>query len=316
MAPAPGVAGGAGSGPRAVLVTGGAGFIGTAVVRALRAAGHRVTVVDQSPPRDPEVTGIVGDLQDPDVRCAAVAGGTDAVVHLAAATSVVGSISAPDRVFADNVAVTAALLELARVRGVPQFVLASTNAVVGSAADGVITERSPLRPLTPYGGTKAACEMLLSAYGGSYDIAPCVLRLTNVYGVGMSNKDSIVARLVRAALSGATLQIYGDGDQRRDFIHVDDVAAAIGLAVEDAWTGTVVVGSGASTSVLELVDAVRRACATALPVEHVPARDGEMRAVDVDTDRARALGFDPRVTLDEGLASLWREVRETWDRRS
>jgi UDP-glucose 4-epimerase len=316
MTPASGVAGGVGSGPRAVLVTGGAGFIGTAVVRALRAAGHRVTVVDRSPPRDPEVAGVVGDLQDPDVRCAAVADGTDAIVHLAAATSVVGSISAPDRVFADNVAVTAALLELARVRGVPQFVLASTNAVVGSAADGVITERSPLRPLTPYGGTKAACEMLLSAYGGSYDIAPCALRFTNVYGVGMYNKDSVVARLMRAALSGATLQIYGDGDQRRDFIHVDDVAAAIGLAVEDAWTETVVVGSGASTSVLELVDAVRRACATALPVEHVPARDGEMRAVDVDTDRARALGFDPRVTLDEGLASLWREVRETWDRRS
>jgi len=299
-----------------VLVTGGAGFIGTAVIRALRAAGHRVTVVDRSPPRDPEVSCVVGDLQDPDVRCAAVADGTEAIVHLAAATSVVGSISAPDRVFADNVAVTAALLELARVRGVTQFVLASTNAVVGSAADGVITERSPLQPLTPYGGTKAACEMLLSAYGGSYNIAPCVLRFTNVYGVGMGSKDSIVARLMRAALSGATLQVYGDGDQRRDFIHVDDVAAAVGRAVQDAWTGTVVVGSGASISVLELVDAVRRACATPLPVEHVPARDGEMQAVDVDTGRARALGFDPRVTLDEGLASLWREVRETWDRGS
>ena len=315
MARAPGVADGAGPASRDVLVTGGAGFIGSMVVHALRAAGHTVAVVDRSPPRDTSVTGIVGDLRDPEVRCAAVTEGTAAIVHLAAATSVVGSISDPARVFDDNVAVTGALLELARVRGVGQFVLASTNAVVGRAADGVITERSPLGPLTPYGGTKAACEMLLSAYGGSYDLAPCALRFTNVYGVGMRNKDSLVARLMRAALSGATLQVYGDGAQRRDFIHVADVAAAVGLAVERAWTGTVIVGSGTSSSVLELVDAVRRVSGTALPVEHLPARDGEMRAVDVDITRARGLGFEPRMSLDDGLASLWAEARETWGDR-
>jgi UDP-glucose 4-epimerase len=312
MAPAPGVADGAGPGSSAVLVTGGAGFIGTAVLRALRAAGHTVRVVDRSAPRDTSVTSIVGDLRDPEVRCAAVTEGTATIVHLAAATSVVGSISDPARVFDDNVAVTGALLELARVRGVRQFVLASTNAVVGRAAEGLITERSPLGPLTPYGGTKAACEMLLSSYGGSYDLAACALRLTNVYGVGMRNKDSLVARLMRAARSGATLQVYGDGGQRRDFIHVADVAAAVQLAVERVWTGTVVIGSGTSSSVLELVDAVRRVSGTELSVEHVPARDGEMRAVDVDITRARGLGFEPRMPLDDGLASLWAEVREAW----
>jgi UDP-glucose 4-epimerase len=312
----PAAADGPGPGSSAVLVTGGAGFIGTAVLRALGAGGHTVRVVDRSRPRDASVTSIVGDLRDPEVRCAAVTEATGTIVHLAAATSVVGSISDPARVFDDNVAVTAALLELARVRGVRRFVLASTNAVVGSAADGVITERSPLGPLTPYGGTKAACEMLLSSYGGSYDLAPCALRFTNVYGVGMRNKDSLVARLMRAALSGATLQVYGDGGQRRDFIHVTDVAAAVRLAVERAWTGTVVVGSGTSSSVLELVDAVRRVSGTELPVEHVPARDGEMRAVDVDITRARGLGFEPRMPLDDGLASLWAEARETWGEAS
>ncbi|HWW43483.1 MAG TPA: NAD-dependent epimerase/dehydratase family protein [Acidimicrobiia bacterium] len=312
----PAAADGPGPGSSAVLVTGGAGFIGTAVLRALSAGEHTVRVVDRSRPRDASVTSIVGDLRDPEVRCAAVTEATGTIVHLAAATSVVGSISDPARVFDDNVAVTAALLELARVRGVRRFVLASTNAVVGSAADGVITERSPLGPLTPYGGTKAACEMLLSSYGGSYDLAPCALRFTNVYGVGMRNKDSLVARLMRAALSGATLQVYGDGGQRRDFIHVTDVAAAVRLAVERAWTGTVVVGSGTSSSVLELVDAVRRVSGTELPVEHVPARDGEMRAVDVDITRARGLGFEPRMPLDDGLASLWAEARETWGEAS
>ena len=299
--------------PGTVLVTGGAGFIGTAVVRALRAAGYRIASVDRVAPRDADVAAIVGDLGDPDVRCEAVAEGTSAIVHLAAATSVIGSISAPARVFDDNVAVTGALLELARVRGVRQFVLASTNAVVGSAADGITTERSPLAPLTPYGGTKAACEMLLSAYTGSYDLRACALRLTNVYGVGMHTKDSLVARLMRAALSGATIQLYGDGGQRRDFVDVADVVAAVQLALEGAWTGTVLIGSGQSSSVLDVVDAARRATGKDLPVEHVPPREGEMRAVEVDITRARALGFEPHRSLDEGLAALWTEVRETWD---
>jgi len=247
------------------------------------------------------------------VRCQAVSEGTAAIVHLAAATSVVGSMRAPDQVFENNVTVTAGLLELARGRGVPQFVLASTNAVVGDAADGVINERTPLGPLTPYGGTKAAAEMLLSAYGGSFGIVGCALRFTNVYGVGMRTKDSLVARLMRAALTGSTLQVYGDGEQRRDFVHVTDVVSAVRLALEDTWAGTVVIGSGASVSVLEVIDAVRAATAVELPVEHVPARDGEMRAVVVDTTRARQLGYEPQVRLESGLASLWREVRETWD---
>ena len=296
-----------------VLVTGGAGFIGTAVVQALRHAGRSVTVVDRDPPRDPGVPSIVGDLRDPDVRCQAVSEGTGAIVHLAAATSVVGSMRVPDQVFDDNVTVTAGLLELARRRGVPQFVLASTNAVVGDAADGVITERTPLGPLTPYGGTKAAAEMLLSAYVGSYGIAGCTLRFTNVYGIGMRTKDSVVARLMRAALAGSTLEVYGDGEQRRDFVHVTDVAAAVRLALHDTWTGTVVIGSGISVSVLDLIDAARRATAVELPVEHVPARDGEMRAVMVDIARARRLGYEPQVSLEAGLASLWHEARETWD---
>ncbi|HEV2309884.1 MAG TPA: NAD-dependent epimerase/dehydratase family protein [Acidimicrobiia bacterium] len=295
-----------------VLVTGGAGFIGTAVVRALRAAGYEVTSVDRVAPRDADATAILGDLTDPEVRREAVAAGTTAIVHLAAATSVIGSIAAPAQVFDDNVAVTGALLELARERGVPRFVLASTNAVVGRAANGVMTERSPLEPLTPYGGTKAACEMLLSAYTGSYDVAACALRLTNVYGVGMHNKDSLVARLMRAALSGATLQVYGDGGQRRDFIDVADVVSAVRLALERSWTGTVVIGSGESSSVLDVVDAVRRVSGTGLPIEHVPARAGEMRAVKVDISHARELGFEPRVPLEEGLASVWAEARDTW----
>jgi UDP-glucose 4-epimerase len=143
-----------------VLVTGGAGFVGRHVVSALRTRGHEVTVADLHLPDD-EVGATVGDLCDPAVQEAAVAPGIEAVVHLAAQTSVLGSVARPVLVHRTNVEGTAGLLERARTSGVGCFVLASTNAVVGPVT-GTMTESLPLRPLTPYGATKAAAEMLLS----------------------------------------------------------------------------------------------------------------------------------------------------------
>ena len=103
--------------------------------------------------------------------------------------------------------------------------LASTNAVVGDVGTSTITADLPLHPLTPYGATKAAGEMLLSAYSGSYGLSTAALRFTNVYGPGMSHKDSFVPRLMRAALTDSGVRIYGDGKQRRDLVYVDDVVA-------------------------------------------------------------------------------------------
>src|SRR6266540_240146 len=194
-----------------VLVTGGAGFVGRSVVRALAQQRARVTVVDLQPFPDGDVRSVVGEITDPATRDAAVHEGLDGIVHLAAVTSVLRSMEDPAGVYQANVAATAGLLELARIRGVGRFLLASTNAVVGDVGDATIHEDVPLRPLTPYGATKAACEMLL----------------TNVYGQGMTHKDSLVARLMRAALDGATVEIYGDGTQRRDFVHVDDVVQGL-----------------------------------------------------------------------------------------
>ncbi|TNC28171.1 NAD-dependent epimerase/dehydratase family protein [Amycolatopsis alkalitolerans] len=298
---------------RRVVVTGGSGFIGRAVVAALCERGAAVTVADREPfPDTPGVRSVAGDLTDPEVRREAVAPGTTAIVHLAAVTSVLGSVDAPVRTFDDNVAVTQGLLELARERAVARFVLASTNAVTGNVGTSTIYEQLPLRPLTPYGATKAACEMLMSGYAGAYGLGTCALRLTNVYGPGMSHKDSFVPRLMRAALSGDRVRIYGDGRQRRDLVHVDDVVAAMLAAVETDYSGTAIVGSGRSVSVLELVAAAREATACPLPVDHVEAPAGEMPAVIVDTSRAaEALGYRSRVGLTDGLASTWQYFRET-----
>ena len=161
----------AGQGSR-VLVTGGAGFIGRRLVQALLDSGAEVTVADQHEPPAAGVRTVLGDLRDPAVAARAVAPGTEAIFHLAALTRVLLSLEDPAGTYQTNVAATAELLELARTRGVGAFVLASTNAVTGDVGSAVITEQQPLRPLTPYGATKAAAEMLLSCYSAAALVAP------------------------------------------------------------------------------------------------------------------------------------------------
>jgi UDP-glucose 4-epimerase len=295
-----------------VLVTGGTGFVGRTVVRALRARGAHVTVCDQAP--YPAVLGddvdtVVGDLRDPAVRDKAVAPGTTGIVHLAAVTSVLGSLRDPSGVHEVNVEATAGLLELARQREVPRFLMSSTNAVVGDVGTATIHEGLPPRPLTPYGATKAAAEMLLSGYAGGYGLTACALRLTNVYGPGMAHKDSLVPRLMRAARSGCTVQVYGTGSQVRDFVHVDDVVAGLLAAWRAGYVGPLIIGTGRSVSVLDLIAAARRVTGRPLPVEHVPPKRGEMPAVTVSIERARALGYEPSVDLHDGLAAVWADLR-------
>jgi UDP-glucose 4-epimerase len=293
---------------RRVLVTGGSGFIGRHVVADLLAAGAYVRVVDLQPHPNPEVEIVLGDIADRDVLDAALEGGFDGIVHLAAVTSVLRSLEHPELTFKTNVAATAELLEAGRAAGANALVFTSTNAVVGPMEGPAISEADLPRPLTPYGATKAAAEMLMSAYTASYGLRCAALRLTNVYGPGMQAKDSIVARLMRAIRLEQTFEIYGDGRQVRDYVHAADVTAAVRLGLtEDGWRGPVVIGSGRSLSVLEVIDAVRRVTGAAIEVRHGPPRAGEMPAVIVDSSRARAAGWSPQFTLEEGLVGVWEE---------
>jgi UDP-glucose 4-epimerase len=290
-----------------ILVTGGSGFIGRSIVPALRAEGAWVGVVDRHPYPSPEVASVVGDLTDPDVRDLAVSSDLTGIVHLAAVTSVLGSLKDPALVHAVNVEATAGLLELARVRGVRRFYMASTNAVVGDVGETTIDEDLPLRPMTPYGATKAAAEMLLSGYAGGYGMTTCALRFTNVYGPGMAEKDSFVPRIMRAVRDGGTIQVYGTGGQRRDLVHVRDVVAGLLAAWYAGHVGSVIIGSGRSVSVAELIETAGAVVGRPVPVEHVDAKPGEMPAVIVSIARARKLGYEPSVSLADGLASVWNE---------
>jgi UDP-glucose 4-epimerase len=290
-----------------VLVTGGSGFIGRSIIPALTAAGAFVRNVDLQSPDRTDLDTVVGDLRDPDVVERAVTSDLDGIIHLAAKTSVLQSVKHPAVVTQHNVDVTTVLLERARAVDVPRFLLASTNAVTGDVGTNTITEQTPLQPLTPYGATKAACEMLLSGYGASYGMQTCALRLTNVYGTGMAEKDSFVPRLMRAALSGEQVQVYGDGAQRRDLVNVTDVAAAVLMAWRNEVSGPMIVGSGRSISVLDMVTAAREATGAELPVKHVEAKPGEMPAVIVSIQRAMDLGYRPQVGLVDGLREVWDE---------
>jgi UDP-glucose 4-epimerase len=279
------------------------------VVSALRDAGAVVRVVDLQPHPDPEVDLVLGDIAEPGVLESAFEGGFDGVVHLAAVTSVLRSVEQPVLTHRTNVEGTAMLLEAARAAGATSLAFTSTNAVTGPMRGPAITEDEVLQPLTPYGATKAAGEMLMSAYTAVYGLRCVPLRLTNVYGPGMEAKDSIVARLMRAIRLGKTFEIYGDGRQVRDYVHAADVTAAVRLALTDErWAGPTVIGTGRSLSVLEVIDAVREVTGAEFEVEHGPARPGEMPAVIVDSSRARAKGWEPQYPgLEDGLPGVWDE---------
>jgi len=288
-----------------VLVTGGAGFIGRRVVRALLAEGHEVTVADLRAFPDPDVRSVVGDLCDPDGPARAVRPGTDAVIHLAAFTYVVASIADPVSTYRLNTDATARLLELAREQEVGTFLFASTNAVTGNVGGATITEQTVLRPLTPYGATKAAAEMLLSSYANCYGMACASLRFSNVYGPGMTEKDSFVPRLMRAARDGEGVQVRGDGSMLRDLVHVDDAVQGVMAAWAAGYSGPLILGAGRSVSVNDMVTTARRVTGAPIPVEHVPVGNGEMPAVVVDISAARAIGYRPVHDLETGMATVW-----------
>jgi UDP-glucose 4-epimerase len=294
---------------RRVLVTGGSGFIGRHVVAELVRVGAHVRIIDLQPHPDPEIEIVIGDIADPEAVASALDGGMDSIVHLAAVTSVLKSVQEPERTFRTNVVGTNTILEAGRAAGVSSLAFASTNAVTGLMKAPKISEAATLEPLTPYGSTKAAGEMLMSAYTASYGMRCACIRLTNVYGPGMQAKDSIIARLMRCIRLGTTFEVYGDGTQVRDYVHAFDVVAAMRLGLtSDEWAGPKVIGAGHSLSVLEVIDAVKRVSGAEIDVRHGPAKPGEMPAVIVDTSQAQAAGWTPRYpSLDDGLLGVWDE---------
>jgi UDP-glucose 4-epimerase len=287
------------------VVTGGAGFIGTQTVRRLLARGDEVTVVDLKVSDEPGITMIQGDLRNAAVVAEALPPGTDAVVHLAAMTSVLQSVNDPDGVFRTNIEATHLILERCREVGIGRLTFASTNAVAGDVGAALIHEQLVLHPLTPYGATKAAAEMMMHAYSSCYGMIIGIVRFTNVYGQGMQAKDSVIARLMRAAMHGGSIQVYGDGEQLRDYVYVTDAVAAIELGLELSASDVLTIGSGESVSMNQLHAIAVEVTGRPIGKEHVPAKPGEMPAVVVDISHAASVGWTPKYDVRAGVAATW-----------
>ena len=274
----------------------------------LRTSGCAVTFLDISPVRpgtDPSVPFIRVDLRDRDASLKAIRN-FEGVVHLAAAAGVPQSIAFPEQNFASNVQATFHCLEACRINGVPRFVFASSNAVVGGAAS-IVREDIPPSPVSPYGAAKAFGEAMLSAYARAYGLNGCSLRFSNVYGAHCEQKESVVALFIRMAFAGEALSIYGDGTQTRDFIYVEDVCQAIALALEKQLDGEVFqIGTGVETSIRVLLQKLEVEIGRPLRKVFQPPRPGDVARSVADISKAQEiLGYAPKVSLEDGLRRTW-----------
>lgn len=311
------------------LITGGCGFIGTSLIKSLLEDGgeHNIRVLDNLTTGTREdlanvcqYSEIDGDIKQPSNGIELIVGDIldeklsievtkdiDVIVHLAANTGVGPSVEDPRSDCMANVIGTFNYLDAARINSVPRFVFASSGAPAGEV-EPPIHEELPPHPVSPYGASKLAGEGYCSAYSKTFGIQTVMLRFGNVYGPGSLHKSSVVAKFIRQALNGETLEIYGDGTQTRDFIYIDDLIKALRLAVttENIGGEAFQIASNQETTVGEIT-AKLVAILEKHGVKGIKVINGENRLGDVkrnysDTSKAKdRLGWQPTMTQEEGL---------------
>lgn len=312
-----------------MLVTGGAGFIGSHIVDALLAQGDEVLAIDNlSTGSRSNLSGAIGagaELVEGDIRDAAFVREQhesfrpDAVIHLAAQVDVRKAVGDPALDAEINVVGTVSVLEAARRAGGAPVVFASTGGVIygeGSSRTLPFPETAELRPETAYGTSKLSGEAYLELYRRLHDQQSVVLRLGNVYGPRQDphGEAGVVAIFCGRLLAGEAPRIFGDGEQTRDYVYVADVVAAAlaataKLAAGTPLTGPYNIGTGVETSVLDLAGHLGRISGTTISPEHAAPRMGEISRVSIDPAAAgQDLGWRPRFELAEGLAETYRSI--------
>ncbi|HEU4401117.1 MAG TPA: UDP-glucose 4-epimerase GalE [Candidatus Polarisedimenticolia bacterium] len=318
-----------------LLVTGGAGYIGSVVVRRLREAGHATVILDDLSAGhraavDPGAEFVQGDFGDRALLAGLLDQGTiDGVVHLAASSLVGESVQDPAKYYRNNLERSLALLDTLREHGVARFVLSSTAAVYGEPVALPMNEDHPTHPTNPYGDTKLALEKALLWYHAAHRLSFVSLRYFNAAGAtadGRLGEDHdpethLVPNVLRAALSGEPVPVFGtdyatpDGTAVRDYIHVEDLADAHVRALErlEARGGASIynLGNGSGFSVLQVIEAARRVTGRPVPVREASRRPGDPETLVAAADRAhRDLGWRPRsADLETILETAWRFLR-------
>ncbi len=310
-----------------VLVTGGAGYIGSICSAVALEAGHQVTVFDNlvSGHRDAIPEGaevVIGDLLEPDDLAQAFARGFDAVIHCAALIVVPESVRVPELYYRNNVAGTLNLIDAMREAGVRRLVFSSTAAVYGNPETVPILEEAPTRPTNPYGNTKLTVDRMLADECQAHGLGAVSLRYFNVGGAhGRQGEDHdpethLIPNVLRAAAGLAgSVTLFGtdydtpDGTAIRDYVHIGDLAAAHLLALEAAEAGRHQVynlGSGSGYSVREVIDTVRNVTGQDFRVVEAERREGDPPKLVASSERIRSqLGWSPQYGLEEIVRDAW-----------
>jgi dTDP-glucose 4,6-dehydratase len=304
-----------------VLVTGGAGFIGSHFVKRLVAGGDDVVVLDKltyaGNPANLEGTGvepIVGDIADPDAVARAGVG-CDAVVNFAAETHVDRSILDPEAVVRTNVVGPNVLLEWARASG-KRLLHVSTDEVYGDVGldEAPRKEDDPFRPSSPYSAAKAGGDLLVPAYVRTYGVDALRTHGANTYGPNQY-PEKFLPLLVTNLFDGEPVPVYGDGRQRREWLHVEDHCAALDLVLREGAAGEAYNIGGSEQENLTMVESfLRLTGADPSLVRHVEDRAGHDRRYSVDDTKLRRLGWAPETALEDGLASTveWFRSNRSW----
>ena len=308
-----------------VLITGGAGFIGSHTADVLLSQGFAVRVLDNlsngkrtnlnaSALADGRLSFIDGDVRDAAVVDAAVTG-VDAVMHLAAQVSVPRSVADPVESSTHNIAGFLNVLDAVRRHKTPRIVYASSAAVYGVPEALPLTEANTAKPLSPYGLEKLINDQYAALYRELYGVSSVGMRYFNVYGPRQDPKSPYAGVISKFAdgLEGARpLRVFGDGSQTRDFIYVGNVARANALALQSDVTGVLTVGTGTSVTLLDLIDAMKEAFGKPAEVRHEPPATGDIAHSATNPARLKqTLGWQPATTFVQGLRALAESLRIT-----
>jgi len=292
-----------------IVVTGGMGFIGQNLARYLRqnCPNVHLTSIDwfegagasEKAAFDEAYVSCFSDDRIMDLYQSA-----DILIHLAAYSTVQGSIADPQRCFLNNVVKTNSLLEFLRLNTPnTKVVFASSGGAIIGDQTGAIDEDLPANPLSPYGASKLAVEGLLSAYTGSYNMNTASLRFSNVYGPHSLRQESVITRFCKSYLTDGRLQVYGDGKQTRDYMYVDDVSEAVLRVIQKDIRGTYQLGTGTATSVLELARVFQSLGKNnSVRIQHYKSLPGEVRHNRADiTKMKQDIGFVPSISVEQGI---------------
>lgn len=315
---------------RRLLVTGGAGFIGSNFIRYMLTKHSDVSIINldkltyagnlenlRDVEKDPRYTFVRGDICDPDVveKCVSQ---VDVVLNFAAESHVDRSIGKPDDFIRTDVFGTFVLLEASRKHGIQRFVQISTDEVYGSIETGYFSENDPLMPSSPYAASKAGADRLAYSYWVTYKLPVVIPRSSNNFGP-YQYPEKLIPLFVTNALEDKPLPIYGDGKNIRDWLYVLDNCEAIELVMEKGKDGEVYnIGAGNEKTNLEITDKILLFLNKPSSLKKfVPDRKGHDRRYALNTEKIRALGWRPRHSFDEALREtiLWYQTHESWWKR-